>query len=94
MRITNDNALVKSSTYSHEYLYNKDITYFSNLKYIDAIKEKIRLGKELLRKLNDKLDYTASKEEYEKMNNRIKDVIKAIEFNKLLLKEYEKYTSS
>jgi len=73
---------------SSKYLYNVKPCHFSNLTYKGALREKIRLGKLLLRELNEK-SFNLSGSEY--MNNEVRllKVADAIEFNKFLLNELD-----
>jgi len=71
---------------SSEYLYNTNPCHFSNLTYKGALKEKIRLGKLLLRELNETcFELFGSK--YIRCEVRLTKVMDAIEFNRALLKE-------
>jgi len=71
-----------------EFLYDVPGSHFRNMSYETAIKEKIGLGEKLKNKLSnlifsDKLN----KEEKMKLNERLYMVMKAIEFNRLLIEE-------
>jgi len=71
---------------SSEYLYSVKPCRFSSLTYKDALREKITLGKILLRELNER-SFELSGSEY--MNNEVRllKVADAVEFNKFLLNE-------
>ena len=73
---------------SSRYLYNIKSCHFNNLTYKGSLKEKIRLGKLLLRELNER-SFNLSGSEY--MNNEVRllKVADAIEFNKFLLNELD-----
>jgi len=73
---------------SSEYLYNIEPCHFSNLTYKGALKEKIRLGKILLRELNEK-SFDLSGSAYMDNEVRLLKVSDAIEFNKFLLNELD-----
>jgi len=79
--------------WSSEYLYGVKGSYFKNMTYKEAIKIKIKLAKELKSRIVDKLySNTKDKIPYEttvELNERIKNIDKAIIHNKLLLKDME-----
>jgi hypothetical protein len=68
-----------------EYLYGKPGSYFKNMIYREAVIEKIRLGKALRNELSKEV-FDNGKHE---LNTRLNDVIKAIVFNEMLLKELD-----
>jgi hypothetical protein len=62
------------------YLYGSDLKELKDMKYIDALERKIELAEELIKNLLE-VDY---------MNRdmqRVNDALKAIDFNKNLIKE-------
>ena len=69
-----------------EYLYGVKPCHFGNLTYKGALKEKIKLGKELLKELNE-VSFYLSGSEYMDNEIRLVKVSDAIEFNKFLLNE-------
>ena len=73
---------------SSKYLYSVKPCHFSNLTYKGALKEKVRLGRILLKELNE-ISFSLSGSEY--MNNEVRllKVSDAIEFNKFLLNELD-----
>jgi len=93
----NDSKLVDlmsdKKIWSSEYLYGVKGSYFKNMTYEEAIKTKIKLAKELKSKIVDKLySNTKDKIPYEtsvKLNERVKNIDKAIIHNELLLKDME-----
>jgi len=79
-----------------EYLYGVKACHFTNLTYIGALKEKIRLAKKLARELNqaigqDKFSIELKEDEeyseYQLAEKRLNAVWKAIDFNQALLNE-------
>jgi hypothetical protein len=62
------------------YLYGSDLKELKEMKYIDALKRKIELAENLIENLL-KVDYM------ERDTQRINDSLKAIDFNKNLIKE-------
>ena len=91
-KITIDSNNLKKETYSSKYLYGVPGNYFKDMSYIEAIKEKIRLGKELIKNLSEIICDTdfingVYSSDYSIINERLINVQKAIEYNKLLLKD-------
>jgi len=83
---------MKKETYSSKYLYGVPGDYFKDMSYIEAIKEKIKLGTELVKNLSEitcDTDFIngSCSEERSVINKRLKDVVKAVEYNKLILKD-------
>jgi len=74
---------------SSKYLYNIEPCHFSNLTYKGALKEKIRLGRILLKELNE-ISFSLSGSRYTNNEVRLLKVADAIEFNKFLLDELNK----
>jgi len=79
--------------WSSEYLYGVKGSYFKNMLYEESIRAKIELAKELKNKIVNEL-YPSSKTKipYEtsvKLDERIKNINKAIIHNELLLKDME-----
>ncbi len=68
-----------------EYLYGVSPQDFMDLSYVDALGFKITKAKELL----EKLVYVHA---YARDDDRIKDILNAIGFNKNLLEELERET--
>jgi len=88
-KIINESNEFKKEIYSSKYLYSVDGSYFRNMSYKEAIKEKIRLGKELLERLSNiicDMDIIGN-DSYNVINERIVNVKKAIEHNEMLLKD-------
>jgi hypothetical protein len=83
--------LVSKTIKPTEYYYGKPPTHFANMKTYESIEEKIKLATELKHRLvwetKDDIPY----EEKVEIDQRIKDINKAIEFNKQLLNEYKRY---
>jgi len=73
---------------SSKYLYNISPCHFSNLSYKGALKEKIKLGKLLLKELNEEC-FELSGSKYIQCEIRLTKVLDAIEFNKALLAELD-----
>ncbi len=73
------------------YYYGIDAKSFKDLKYTDALKVKIKAGRELLNKLSTELylKRATDKEKWSETAKRLNDVVKAIKFNEKLLKECE-----
>ena len=91
-KIVIDTNNIKKETFSSKYLYGVPGNYFKDMSYIEAIKEKIRLGKELIKNLSEVIcdtDFINSScsSDYSVINERLTDVQKAVEYNKLLLKD-------
>ncbi len=76
-----------------EYLYGVNSKEWADLKWKDALKKRIKLSTTLLEKLSTKsteiFGKPEYKEEYQKLTVRMTEIIKAIEFNKNLLKELQ-----
>ncbi len=88
-KIINESNEFKKEIYSSKYLYSVDGSYFKDMSYKEAIKEKIRLGKELLERLSNiicDMDIIGN-DSYNVINERIVNVKKAIEHNEMLLKD-------
>ena len=90
-KIKSSSLICNEEIWSSEYLYNIKGSVFKNMKYIDVIKEKIRLGKELVKDISEELysNKKMSYEDYVLLNERLKNVNKAIVHNELLLKDME-----
>jgi nitrogen regulatory protein PII-like uncharacterized protein len=76
------------SGYSSEYLYGVKDDYFKNMTYEESIKEKIKLGKQLIRELIDSLhNFTGilTTDKSKDIEHRISKILEAIEYNKSLL---------
>lgn len=87
-----DTNKFKKETFSSKYLYGVPGSYFKNMIYEEAIKEKIRLGKQVeknLTKVVCDIDFIIEEdcETYSVVNERLINVRKAIEHNELLLKD-------
>jgi len=84
--------LSNKEIWSSEYLYGVKGSYFKDMRYIDAIKEKIKLAKSVKRLIVDVLYPHSPNMSYEKiteLDERVKNVTKAITYNELLLKDME-----
>jgi len=91
-KIISETNNIKKETYSSKYLYSVPGSHFKHMTYEEAIKEKIKLGKQLKENLVNTIHDTdfladSSYEEYSIINERLKAVSKAIEYNELLLKD-------
>ena len=81
---------MKTKIKSTENLYGVSPLHFAYFhSYIDIIQEKIRLAKNRLNFLVNKLDDVKDYEEYAKINENIANINKAIKFNEALKKEYK-----
>lgn len=71
-----------------EYLYGVSPLYFENLTYKDILEAKISLAQKRIAKLTDELVYVIDYDKSVEISQNIQDCLKAIEFNKSLLKEF------
>lgn len=77
-----DNYVSAKEMKKSEYLYGVQGSHFRNMIYTDALTEKIRLAKEMVKELL-KVHYTKID------NNRLNKVIDSINFNNAMLKELD-----
>ena len=84
-----DNIVFKKQPKTHKYLYGVSILHFTNMSYIDAINEKIKLLKQKLLDLQN-FDFvdTDDYESWQIKETIEKDLLKALEFNTALKEEY------
>jgi len=93
----NDSKLIdlmsNKEIWSSEYLYGVKGSYFKDMPYEEVLKTKIKLGKELKNKIvNELYPDVKTKIPYEtsiKLDERLKNINKAIVHNELLLKDME-----
>ena len=93
-KIIIDTNKFKKETFSSKYLYGVPGSYFKDMTYKEAIEEKIRLGKQVEKNLTEvvcDIDFITEGdcETYSVVNERLRNVRKAIEHNELLLKDME-----
>jgi len=73
-----------------DYLYGVPGSYFKDMKYEDVLKIKIKRATDISRELSEHLhgvNRTTDYQTYQRLNERLIAVLKAIEFNKNLLDE-------
>ena len=92
-------VLMTKKIHSSEYLYGVKPCHFANMTYSGALKEKVRLAKELARSINSAIgqnkfsDQIKEDEEYsdcQLAEKRLNAVWEAIDFNQALLDEIRK----
>jgi len=89
-------VLMTKKIHSSEYLYGVKPCHFANMTYSGALKEKVRLAKELARgvnnaieqgKLSNQLKEDEEYSDYQLADKRLNAVWEAIDFNQALLDE-------
>ena len=76
---------------STQSLYGVSPGYFEGKGYFEALKEKVRLGNEMIKELNNKIDYHLPENEYKELIGQLNACQKAVNFNETLLLEYKIY---
>jgi len=89
-------VLMTKKIHSSEYLYGVKSCYFANMTYFNALKEKVRLAKELAKSINiaieqDKFSNQIKEDEeysdYQLAEKRLNAIWESIDFNQALLGE-------
>ena len=71
-------------------LYGVGPEYFEEMKYFKAIREKVKLAKKKIKKINEMIDYNLPEVKYKDLCRQLNECERAREFNQRLLDEYKR----
>jgi len=74
-------------------LYGVTPDYFAGKEYYEVLKEKIKLGKNMIKKINSEIDYRMPEDEYKAKMRQLNEAQKAVNFNENLLTEYQLFAN-
>jgi hypothetical protein len=77
--------VISKNIQSTEYIYGVTSKHFDNMKFYEAISERLLLATKLAKKLLD--DQLEGKGNYQEIEQRLNSIYKAIKFNEQLLAE-------